>query len=738
MKRVSSVLVLLLVLATWCTTAARAVDSQTGVVSWPAVWLADSAFFDLWAKSDGPVAIQAAGRSWLWGPVPFAVANEAYAESPTGKRLVEYLDKGRMEVNDPGADRVSNWFVTSGLLVTEMVSGRVQTGNGTLETRAPADVPVAGDAGSPNAPTYAAFSRLLATVPQATAGLATQVVARDGSVRPLIEAVPGASPRASTLGMYDEVSGHNIPAIFTEWAGQTGGVLQGGRLVQGQIMDPLYVLGRPITEAYWADVLVAGAPTRVLVQLFERRSITYNPANPPQWQVEMANVGRAYYDWRYGGAAPEPAISAEVTGDSLQLRGWNWPADTPVAIEIKLAGGTGTGTLAEPSVFAVQTAPGGTFGLLVPIGEELESALLAGANLSVVAHLGERQAALPLAARIPSGRRAVEGMLTSIVQGAGGYSLLVRDPSREEWMVSLSPGSLTSYSEGYQATGLHLSAGDFVRVEGTALGHRINASALRVMSLSRSGAQIGYEVQGSTIHLVGTNWPPSQTLVLSVRTFSGENRVQLGTGQVDSRGNVHASFAMPSLQTGEQPLWLFAQVVEKDSLLAQVAVLYPLDELAGGTAGVPGLIVAGSSDEQLGGLGNYCHGGKCAEALGVPVPGAPIPVGEGEVLALRSQLMSNPDLGPAPERFAAQLYAQPAEASIEGAVIGGTYYFSPQSLPIFSTGDAPGMPFSVPLPVTVPAGKYILLVNVVWPAREGEREEGTYGFVLDVGARGSP
>src|SRR5205085_2221786 len=35
------------------------------------------------------------------------------------------------------------------------------------------------------------------------------------------------------------------------------------------------------------------------VQLFERRVLTYNPANPPATQVEMGNVGRHYYNWRY-------------------------------------------------------------------------------------------------------------------------------------------------------------------------------------------------------------------------------------------------------------------------------------------------------------------------------------------------------------------------------------------------------------------------------------------------------
>src|SRR5215216_6080769 len=110
-------IILLLLLPTILTPTTHA---QAPSYAWPDEWQADPAFFNVWSRPDAPVAMQAASRSWLWGPVPFAVANEPYAESPTGLRLVEYLDKGRMEINDPSADRSSPWFVTSGLLVHEM------------------------------------------------------------------------------------------------------------------------------------------------------------------------------------------------------------------------------------------------------------------------------------------------------------------------------------------------------------------------------------------------------------------------------------------------------------------------------------------------------------------------------------------------------------------------------------------------------------------------------------------
>jgi hypothetical protein len=45
--------------------------------------------------------------------------------------------------------------------------------------------------------------------------------------------------------------------------------------------------------------VVAGKEQAVLVQLFERRSLTYTPANTPANRVEMGNVGQHYFAWRY-------------------------------------------------------------------------------------------------------------------------------------------------------------------------------------------------------------------------------------------------------------------------------------------------------------------------------------------------------------------------------------------------------------------------------------------------------
>ena len=77
----------------------------------------------------------------------------------------QYFDKSRMEITFPDGDRSSPFYVTNGLLVVELISGRLQTGDNSFEDRSPAIVNVAGDATDPDGPTYASFSNLLDTPP---------------------------------------------------------------------------------------------------------------------------------------------------------------------------------------------------------------------------------------------------------------------------------------------------------------------------------------------------------------------------------------------------------------------------------------------------------------------------------------------------------------------------------------------------------------------------------------------
>src|SRR5436190_5204041 len=437
--------------------------SYAAGLAWPEEWQAESTFYRLWSRADEPLAAGAATRSWLWGPVPFAVANEPYAESPSALRLVEYMDKARMELNDTSVDRQSPWYVTNGLLVTEMVTGRVQTGNNRFEPRAPADVPVAGDAGSPIAPTYATFARLTGAAASAPGKITAQKVAKDGTVTQM--SGQGAPTDLKLFGMaaYDAVTKHNIPGVFRDWTAQTGTVLENGRYVQGSLLDPLYVLGRPLTEPYWADVLVAGKQATILVQLFERRALTYNPNNPPEWRVEMANVGRSYFDWRYRGTHLGPAISAEQQRDGTHIRGWNWQPSAPLSIDINLAGGPPTGPVqAKPDA-------AGRFSVTVPSNPVMEGAVSSGAKVLTTAEGQGTRVAIPVSGKVSGGAMRLEGLVTQVSNLPGGQpSVRLKARDGEEWNLIIASGSSISFNEGDSAPPGVLRPGMAVSVQGVA------------------------------------------------------------------------------------------------------------------------------------------------------------------------------------------------------------------------------------------------------------------------------
>lgn len=250
----------------------------------------DGAFTNLWTRTDDAVARKAVARSWTWGPQAFATGREPYAEAPGGTRLVQYWDKSRMEITNPDGNRQEPWFVTNGLLTKELISGSLQTGTGAFESRQPAQVPVAGDPNDPNSPTYASFTRIASLnsdrrVAAATGAAVTQTIRRDGST-----GSDQALARYNVRNVqYNAEIGHNIPNVFADY-------------FKTMPIDWVFALGYPISEPYWARVQVNGQPQDVLIQVYERRVLTFTPANSATFQVEMGNVGQHYWRWRYGTA----------------------------------------------------------------------------------------------------------------------------------------------------------------------------------------------------------------------------------------------------------------------------------------------------------------------------------------------------------------------------------------------------------------------------------------------------
>ncbi|HET8628464.1 MAG TPA: glycoside hydrolase family 76 protein [Thermomicrobiales bacterium] len=265
---------------------------------------ADAAFRPVWARGDAPVAAGAASRTWLWGPGPDGPGMwERFDEGLDGRHLVQYFDKSRMEVNDANGDRTSSYYVTQGLLAEDMILGRVQVGVNRFEQRAPAAVPF-GDPDDAQGPTYASLTGLLGAPPAAPGQPVATSLARSGATGP-------ADPRGVTCAAIVAETRHCVASVFWDYLNSAGTVYQGGGYVSGPLFAPLfYATGLPISEAYWTELKVAGTVRPVLVQAFERRILTYDPANPAGWQVEMGNVGRHYYQWRYGRELPAPTALA--------------------------------------------------------------------------------------------------------------------------------------------------------------------------------------------------------------------------------------------------------------------------------------------------------------------------------------------------------------------------------------------------------------------------------------------
>jgi hypothetical protein len=256
----------------------------------------------LWKRTDQLIAAGETSRSWLWGPRDsgngFVTMLEPYAEASHGWRFVTYYDKARMEVTKPAGDFNSPYYVTNGLLVQEMVTGKMQLGDNTFQTTAPAQVPAAGDFSPDNqSPTFAAYAQVMRWAPYQDGDEIRQELNPDGTTYSN-NALPDYNVRA--VHFVNETA-HHIASPFWDYLNSTGLLKDDdNNEYTGRIFDPLfYATGYPITEAYWTITTVGGETKDVLVQMFERRVLTYTPSNPPAYRVEMGNVGLQYYQWRY-------------------------------------------------------------------------------------------------------------------------------------------------------------------------------------------------------------------------------------------------------------------------------------------------------------------------------------------------------------------------------------------------------------------------------------------------------
>lgn len=255
----------------------------------------------------------------FWGPLATAHEGqtEPYAGNSTGpvcdpaqpcravglrdQRLVQYFDKGRMEI--------TGGIVTNGLLATELVRGQIQVGDASFQPKTPPAIAIAGDADN-TTPTYAQLattaSSLLAPASQRGGGVITVFINAQGSAEDG-GGFAGIS-MSPKIDRYDLQTQHNVLGVFARYRDGVG----------------FLTIGNAISEPFRASVTVGGKPTTVLVQVFERRVLTYTASNPDNFKVEMGNIGQHYYQWRYSSqsvassatGAPPPAMSMAGSPDA--------------------------------------------------------------------------------------------------------------------------------------------------------------------------------------------------------------------------------------------------------------------------------------------------------------------------------------------------------------------------------------------------------------------------------------
>lgn len=280
----------------------------------------EAAFDREWARMDGPVAQGLEARTWVWGPEQISDdLTEDHGGSTGDSRLVRYHEKARMELPDSNDDHDSPGSVQAGALVTELIDGWIQVGDGEGAGPPPSTANVAGDANDPNGLTYRVVGELQILPPFEPDALLTTRVSPDGE----LEIAEGLADYGVTADYHVAASSHRIASVFWEFLNESGAIWNGVEHLEGPLFpEPLAATGNPITGAYWLTVAVAGVEQDVLLQCFEHRCLTYTPGNPDGWQVESNNAGRHYYDWRYDQAESDPVPDSTLEPD----------ADLPVAV----------------------------------------------------------------------------------------------------------------------------------------------------------------------------------------------------------------------------------------------------------------------------------------------------------------------------------------------------------------------------------------------------------------------
>ncbi len=221
----------------------------------------------------------------------------------------QYFDKGRIE-DHRGAERDPRWGIMFGRLTAELMEC------------APF-APVSG-----TRITYAELHQ---------AGLPDRRVPPPpgfrGDIQPLVLPGTGEVVFIPVDPLLRPAPGYYVPRLFWDYMNRTDLFPEGW----------LHDTGLPLTPAFWTDAYKAGGARRVMLQAFERTALTFDPLNPPAWQIERANVGMDALATRCGslsvGRLMAPMVGENVT-IPLYIAGRIGAPDQQVVARLRWADGT--------------------------------------------------------------------------------------------------------------------------------------------------------------------------------------------------------------------------------------------------------------------------------------------------------------------------------------------------------------------------------------------------------------
>jgi hypothetical protein len=240
---------------------------------------ADPGFQTQWNRDE-------AAAPGYWGQAITGGLIEPYTSAAGGIRLVQYYDKGRLEM--------ASGEVTNTALVLDMYRGRIEIGHFQYDKRPPPAVPIAGDTDGPNL-TYATLAAVLPETPEGSPKQMGMSVTTRVSPSGIVSVGPPA-PATGPESTSDYDFSHNVLQAFADYRRQFTG--------QGASSK----VGFPITEPFRTLVTTGGTAHDVIMQAFWQRVLIYDPNGPDGAKVTAANTGQAYYAWRYAnGAMPQPA-----------------------------------------------------------------------------------------------------------------------------------------------------------------------------------------------------------------------------------------------------------------------------------------------------------------------------------------------------------------------------------------------------------------------------------------------